>query len=233
MHVIVINRSGNSGKSTLSDYMLAPRMDKAHIIRVETINAHEGDEADNLKGKQYGEIIDGISLFENAIVDVGSSNVQDFMTLMAQYTGSHEVFDYFVVPTVAHVKQIRDTIRTIESLSDIGVSPEKIRVVFNMVEDEDTDIEKTFPALFAYYNEEGKFTLNKEAVVYHNELYSRLSKQGITVEDILKDTTDYNKLLKEAESPQEKIEISKQRSNRFLAKGLKDKLDAAFNATFG
>ena len=35
-----------------------------------------------------------------AIIDVGASNVEDFLKLMQQYDGSHEEFDYFVVPVV-------------------------------------------------------------------------------------------------------------------------------------
>ncbi|MFG8764955.1 StbB family protein [Pseudomonas aeruginosa] len=232
MYVMTINFSGNSGKSTISDNMLAPRMENAEIIRVETINAHEGDDADNLKGKEYGQIIDGLALFENAVVDVGSSNVQDLMNLMDQYSGSHEIFDYFVVPTVARPKQIRDTIKTIETLSDIGIQPEKIRVVFNMVDGEDTDLEKEFHALFAYHAAEQKFTLNSGAVVYQNDFYSRVAGQGTSIETILADTTDYNKLLKEAETPEEKIAISQKRGLKFLANGLKVKLDKAFSATF-
>ena len=63
------------------------------------------------------------------------------MNLMAQYHGSHEIFDYFVVPTVAKPKQIRDTISTIEALSDIGISSEKSGL-YSMIEDPDTDIQK-------------------------------------------------------------------------------------------
>lgn len=231
-YAMVLNFSGNSGKSTISDNMLAPRMDNAEIIRIETINAHEGDDAENLKGKEYGQIIEGIPLFNNAVVDVGSSNVQDIMTLMGQYAGSHEIFDYFVVPAVARPKQIKDTISTIEALSDIGVPPEKIRLVFNMVEDEDVNLEKEFHALFAYHAAEQKFTINSGAVIYQNDFYSRAAGLGTSVEKILDDKTDYNKLLKEATTPEDKIAISQKRALKFLATGLKDKLDKAFKATF-
>ncbi len=232
MYAMVINFSGNCGKSTLADNLLSPRMDNAEIIRVESINAHEGDDAENLKGKEYGQIIDGLALFPDAVVDVGSSNAQDIMNLMGQYAGSHEIFDYFIVPTVAKPKQIKDTISTIEALSDIGVSPEKIRVVFNMVDDPDTDIEKFFRPLFDYHQAEGKFTLNPGAAVYQNDFYSRASGLGSSIEEILSDATDYNKLLREAESPEEKISISQRRALKFLATGLKSKLDQAFAATF-
>lgn len=226
-----INFSGNSGKSTITDNMIAPRLEGAEIIRIETINSHEGDDADNLKGKEYGQILEGMVIFPSAVVDVGSSNVEDVMNLMDQYSGSHEVFDYFVVPTIPRQKQIRDTIRTIESLSAIGVPAEKIRLVFNMVENEDSDLEKDFAALFNYHSAEKTFTLNREAVVYQNDFYGRVAGKT-TIEEILADPTDYNKALKEASTPEERIEVSRKRANKFLANGLKVKLDKAFAATF-
>lgn len=226
-----INFSGNSGKSTITDNMIAPRLEGAEIIRIETINSHEGDDADNLKGKEYGQILEGMVIFPSAVVDVGSSNVEDVMNLMDQYSGSHEVFDYFVVPTIPRQKQIRDTIRTIESLSAIGVPAEKIRLVFNMVENEDSDLEKDFAALFNYHSAEKKFTLNRDAVVFQNDFYGRVAGKT-TIEEILADPTDYNKALKEASTPEERIEVSRKRANKFLANGLKVKLDKAFAATF-
>src|SRR5690348_4263820 len=137
MYVMVTNFSGNVGKSTLTKYMLAPRLDNAKIIPIETINSHEGDSDDNLKGKQYGQLIEGLALFENAIVDVGSSNVADTITLMQQYKGSHEVFDYFLVPVIHREKQIKDTISTIDALASNGIPAGKIRLLFNMVEGAD------------------------------------------------------------------------------------------------
>lgn len=233
MHVMVTNFSGNVGKSTLTKYMLSPRMNDAKIIPIETINSHEGDADDNLKGKQYGQLVEGLALFDDAIVDVGSSNVQDTITLMQQYRGSHEMFDYFLVPVIHRDKQVRDTIATIDALATIGIPAEKIRLIFNMVDSEDSDIEKDFAPLFAYYEAEKAFTLNPDAVVYHHDFFTRASGQGLTVESILEDETDYGSLIKDAETPEEKVAYSKKRALKWLASELNEKLDSAFKATFG
>lgn len=231
MFVMVTNFSGNVGKSTLTKYMLAPRMNDAKVIPIETINAHEGDADDNLKGKQYGQLIEGLALFDDAIVDVGSSNVQDTIALMQQYRGSHEVFDYFMVPVIHRAKQIKDTISTIDALASIGVPPEKIRLVFNMI-DEDTELEKDFRPLFAYHQAEGAFTLNPEAVIYQHDFFSRAVGHNTTIEEILSDKTDYNAMIKSAGSPEEKLKFSQQRALKWLAAELNEKLDNAFRATF-
>ncbi|MPW20781.1 hypothetical protein GCT13_28895 [Paraburkholderia sp. CNPSo 3157] len=79
----------------------------------------------------------------NAVVDVGASNVEDFLMLMQRYDGSHQDFDRFVVPTVYGSKQQVDTISTLQSLQAIGVPSSKIRVVFNMV-DPKQDLVRSF-----------------------------------------------------------------------------------------
>lgn len=232
MYVMVTNFSGNVGKSTLTRYMLSPRMDNAKAIPIETINAHDGDADDNLKGKQYGQLIEGLALFDNAIVDVGSSNVADTISLMQQYKGSHEIFDYFVVPVIHRDKQIKDTISTIEALAAIGVPPEKIRLVFNMVENSEVQLERDFWSLFAYHKAEKTFTLNKKAVVYQHDFFSRATGKDITVESVLDDKTDFNALIKAASTPEEKVKYSQQRALKWLAAELQETLDAAFKATF-
>lgn len=232
MYVMVTNFSGNVGKSTLTRYMLSPRMDNAKAIPIETINAHDGDSDDNLKGKQYGQLIEGLALFDNAIVDVGSSNVADTISLMQQYKGSHEIFDYFVVPVIHRDKQIKDTISTIEALAAIGVPPEKIRLVFNMVENSEVQLERDFWSLFAYHKAEKTFTLNKKAVVYQHDFFSRATGKDITVESVLDDKTDFNALIKAASTPEEKVKYSQQRALKWLAAELQETLDAAFKATF-
>src|SRR5690606_17824870 len=113
MKVAVINFSGNPGKTTLVDNLLAPRM-QAQKFQVETINAgaSTNDPAERLKGKNYGALQEDLMLLDSAIVDVGASNVEEFIKQMGQFTGSHEEFDYFLVPTVSEKKQQIDTVNT-------------------------------------------------------------------------------------------------------------------------
>ena len=55
---------------------------------------------------------------------------------MRKYRGSHEDFDYFVVPTVPALKQQQDTIATLAELARIGIPAAKLKLVFNQVEDD-------------------------------------------------------------------------------------------------
>ena len=229
---VVINNSGNSGKSTVSDNLLMPRMENAKMIRIESINSHDGDADENMTGKQYGDIVNGIVIYDNAVVDVGSSNVEVWQRFMRQYKGSHEIWDNYIVPVVPSNKQMVDTIATIEALSEMGVPPEKIRLIFNKVESEDVELEKAFAPIFAYHKAEGKFTLNEKAVVYEHEFFSRARDEGLTIQEILDDKTNFNDMIKSAETPADKVNWSRKRALKFLAVDMNEKLDVAFKALF-
>ena len=102
--IAVLNFSGNVGKSTLARHLLSPRMPAAGVVSVETINA-DGAGEQTIRGTDFGQMQEDLQLEAEAIVDVGASNVEQFLALMRQYRGSHEDFDLFLVPTVPDLKQ--------------------------------------------------------------------------------------------------------------------------------
>ncbi|NMY49318.1 StbB family protein [Pseudomonas sp. WS 5027] len=230
MKVAVINFSGNVGKSTIARHLLAPRMHDATIIPVETINS-DGSEDEAIKGKQFGELLEALSIMDEAVIDVGASNVEDFVNLMKQYKGSHEDFDFFVVPTVPDSKQMRDTISTIDALAEIGVPAKKIRLIFNRVEFDDMP-EKVFPGLFDYHASEKTFTLKKDAVIRVNDIYGKLKGDAQNIGQILADTTDYKALIKESKDQGEKLKFAQFVALRRLAAGVTEDLDAVFKVLF-
>jgi hypothetical protein len=147
MKVAVINFSGNVGKTTVARHLLAPRIDGAQVIAIESINADDG-QAQALRGRQFGELQEYLQTVENVVVDMGASNVEELLSLMRKYRGSHEDFDYFVIPTVPALKQQQDTIATLAELTRIGVPASKLKVVFNQVED-DAKVSESFDTLLA------------------------------------------------------------------------------------
>jgi hypothetical protein len=99
MKIAVINFSGNVGKSTVAHHLLAPRLEGAEVISIESINS-DGTEIAALRDKEFDELQERMMSRMNVVVDVGASNVEDYVSLMQRYEGSHEDFDRFVVPTV-------------------------------------------------------------------------------------------------------------------------------------
>lgn len=228
MKVGVINFSGNVGKSTVARHLLAPRMNDARIIAVESINS-DGTEDDAIRGKQFGELSEALSVLDDVVVDIGASNVEEFIGRMKQYRGSHDDFDYFVVPTVGKQKQQRDTISTIDALAEIGVPATKIRVVFNMVELDEVP-ERLFSGLFEYHAEEQSFTLRSDAVIHTNDIYGKLRCSDQTIAEILADQTDLKAMLKAASDADEKLRISRLIGVKRLAAGVSEELDAVFHS---
>lgn len=228
MKVAVINFSGNVGKSTVARHLLAPRLNNAEVIPVESINSDGTDET-AIRGKQFGELQEYLQTLDDAVIDIGASNVEDFVKLMKQYKGSHEDFDFFVVPTVPATKQQRDTISTVEALANLGVPAKKIRLLFNMVDLEESP-ERIFSGLFEYQHESKSFTLKPEAVIHVNDIYGKLKGSKTGIREILADETDYKERIKTAKDADEKLHFAQMLSIKRLAAGVSEELDAVFKA---
>lgn len=227
MKLCVINFSGNVGKSTLARHLLAPRMDQCSIIAVESINTdEESDEA--MIGRQYRKLSESLGAEEAAVVDVGASNVEDFLAGMRKLRGSHEDFDAFVLPVTPPKKQQRDTVSTIETLAQMGVEPERIRVVLNLVEhgDEPRDI---FGSLFAWQEKE-ELSATPRSVIRANELFGLLRGSERSIADLVADDTDYRAAIRATADPGEKLSLSRSLAMRRLALGVQEDLDAAWDA---
>ena len=236
MKVAIINFSGNVGKTTIAQQLLAPRMN-APEFAVETINAGAsddvGDDVERLKGKEFGSLQEELMQIDSAIVDIGASNVEDFVKLMGQFDGSHEEFNYYVVPVVSEKKQQADTVNTIKTLSGLGVPAKKIRVVFNKVDVDDAgDLPRLFGPMFGYHDAHKGFTLRPDAVLFCNEIFERLRPLKMSVAEVVADETDYRAILREAKDESGKAHAVSMISAQRLAKSAHKNLDDVFKALF-
>ena len=150
MKVAVISFSGNVGKTTIARHLLAPRMPGAKVVSIESINAGDAGTMSGhvIRGRQFAELQEYLQVIDDVVVDIGASNVEELLALMHRYRGSHEDLDYFIVPTVPAGKQQQDTVATLAELSRLGIPADKVRLVFNMVED-GTDLERVFDPVLA------------------------------------------------------------------------------------
>ena len=234
MKVAVINYSGNVGKSTVAGHLLKPRLKDAPIFSIESIN--QGAEADGLdvevmKGKKFGQLVNELMQLDDAIVDVGASNVEDFLKYMQQQAGSHEEFDYFVVPVVNEKKAQADSVNTIRALSNLGIGQKKIRVVFNKM-DTDESVADEFPSLFGLAAKEKGFIANPDAVIHLNEVYERLKSVGKSLAEISADPIDYRAKFKEITDQEEKVMCLNMVALKRLAVTANKNLDDVFKALF-
>ena len=234
MKVAVLNYTGSVGKTVAASHLLAPRMNSAQIFAVESTNetgADLGLDVDQLRGEQFGRLFRELLTRDDAIVDVGASNIEDFLTHMMRYEDAHEEIGYFVLPVINTGKAQRETIKTVAALAELGVDPERVRILFNRV---DSSVADEFPSILAYAAKTGEVQANPHAAIYENEVFELLAEQRTTIADVLADQTDYRALLRDTD-PDDHVRISQLSSRHALlalAKPVDRQMNAAFNALF-
>lgn len=226
LKIAVVNNSGNVGKSTICDVLLRRRLANAELIKVETLNS-DGTEDAKISAKAFDEVLKLIDISDCAIIDVGSSNIEVFISQMSQYKGSHEDIDYFIIPVVPKHKQQVDSVATVSNLLDLGVEPERIKFIYNMANDED-QIERQFKYFFEGMKAFSEVEIKNYPVVYETPVFTFLNKIGKSFSDVLEDERDFKELLSAATTKEERTKISDQRSVKRLVMGVNDTLDVAF-----
>lgn len=228
MKIAIINFSGNVGKTTVARHLLLPRIEGAELISVESLNAGEG-EGQAMRGRQFGALQEYLQTIDNAVVDIGASNVEELLDLMQKYRGSQEDFDVFVVPSVPALKQQQDTIATLVELARLGVPPSKVRLVFNMVNSA-SDVPAHFDLVRAFLKAKPIATENAACHLSANEVYGRIRDSGADLTTLARDETDYKALIVKASDTAEKLTLAQKLATRRLALGVVPELDACFAA---
>ena len=231
MNIMVLNSSGNVGKSTISRELLYPRFEDAKIVEVETVNKGS-KELGHLRVSQFKSGDDFAELYMmllepgDLIVDVGASNIAPFWEQMSDFAGVETLFDLFVVPTVAADKEMTDSFKTILFLRAQGISDEKIKVVFNRVK---TSVENEFAVLLA-----ADFDFDTSLFLRDSALFTELGFLRKTIFDIYDPDLDFykSKILSEPD-PQKKIVLLKSDLANRMAVKIKEDMDDLFEALTG
>ncbi len=227
MIILAINFSGNVGKSTLCQQLLMPRLKNATLIPIESINS-DGTSDDNIRGRAFDTLMERMLLSENAIIDVGASNVEEFINQVKLHHGSHDEFDHIIIPTVPDQKQQIDTWQTIKQLNEIGFEPKKIKVILNKL-DSYTPIDKAFNYLFVQHSRADICQINHNWIVYENELFSKMQSSSLLISDLAIDETNYKTLIINTDNQEEKIRLIKKLGDQRLSIGVNQSFDKLFN----
>lgn len=227
MKIAVISFSGNVGKTTIARHLLVPRIPGARLVSIESINA-DGAE-DMIRGREFAVLQEYLQVGGNVVVDIGASNVEDLLRLMSRYRGSHQDFDYFVVPTVPAPKQQQDTIATLVALARLGVPADAVRLVFNLL-DEDSDVERDFKPLLAFLQKSPLARPAATCRVNANEVYGLVNGAGVELSALADDATDFKALIAATADSAERLALARRLATHRLAKGVVPALDACFDA---
>lgn len=230
MKVAILNFSGNVGKSTIAKFLLAPRYPNAVHITIETINSDTSIDEQSviqLKGKEVDTVQEQLLINDDVIVDVGASNVEQFINGMKLFAGSIEDFDLFLVPVTPEKKQQIDTVTTVDTLLDMGVSADKIKIIFNKVQ-ADMSIQDEFYALIQYLTTIN-VSVSTDGFIPESTFFESANESGDTVESILADDTDYRALIRATDSKAEKLSYAAKVMMPRMAVGIKASLDSVAN----
>lgn len=182
--IVVISLSGNIGKTVLTRYMFEPRMPKASVYNVETINKDNKEKGVVVSGRKFQQVLSELlTISTGAIVDVGASNVEEALRDMGKMEGSHEDVDYFVIPVTPEEKPMREAVNTAHELCKMGVEPEKIRVIFNKVQHAD-DIDMDFERLLYGMSNLG-VSVNKKACVLESNFYDNFTNLNMSLDELI------------------------------------------------
>lgn len=196
--IAVLNLSGNVGKTTLATNLLAANYPAAKVISVDPVNNNDALQVDSiqveeLKASQFKQIYHSLMVEDDVILDVGASNVAQFMEELTKFRSAIGELDLIVIPTVPAEKQQKDTIATIEWLHKLGVSSNRIRVIFNQYTGQDP-VGDTYAHVIGYSID--KDGLNKASwlphpVVASNEVFEMITPLRRTVREVAEDKTDW------------------------------------------
>ncbi len=236
MKVAVLNYTGTVGKTTISAHLLSPRMADAPIFAVETINeTAEGlgsVDVEKMAGEKFKALLKKLILLDDAIIDVGASNVEPFLDGLIKFEDSHVDIDYYLVPVTSGSKEQKETISIISTLSELGIPANKIKVVFNRVAEDVTD---EFPAIINFAKKAKLCTVNTEAAIFENELFDMLSAKKTNIQTLLDDQTDYKAKARELGKDGDSKTVSLYTDlhvMKSLAKFVNRNLDGVYNALF-
>jgi len=234
MKIAIMSYTGTVGKTTIATHLLSPRMKSAPIIAVESINetsAGMGISVEKIKGDRFRDLFQKMMMTDDVIIDVGASNVEDFLDGMFKFEESHVEFDYFIIPVTHGTKEQRETISIIGMLAGLGVPANKIRVLFNRV---DSSIEEEFQVLLNYVTKSNSASVNIKAAIFENELFDILAIKKLSIEKLLSDPKDYKALLCDNKDADEKKRShwSEMFGLKALAKSVNRNLDACYAELF-
>ena len=226
--IAVVNFSGNVGKSTLAKHLLAPMMGDCPVISVETINADAASDH-RISGSRFGELQEGMLTQDKVVVDVGSSNIEDFLKLMRRYEGSHEDFDLYVVPCVPALKQQKDTLQCVRELSALGIPAQRIRIVFNQLPDQ-VKPEAVFGPIFEFAKVTHLALVHPSWAIYESDIFGKITGQNRSLAELANDPTDYKALIAVASNAEQKLQLAGHLSIKRLSQGVRRNMLAVYES---
>lgn len=236
MKIALINNSGNVGKTTIAREVLGTNMQDATVIEVETHNTGNKKyervfkEYYQLNATDIEELYARLVESDEVVLDVGASNILNFLRQLEQYAGLETLIDIFVIPTTKDAKQLQDTIKTIKILLDLGIAPDKIVVVANRANP--NTFEKDFAVIINAQKQLG-FRFGKDLMIRETSLLKDLEFLGKTLTEVVTDETDYRQKIVETKGTSQQAKWVKMDLAKMAGKKTYEDFKRVYNAIVG
>lgn len=188
--VVVINKAGKVGKSTLSKHLISPMLG-ADLIQVETFNDTGHGAQIKVAGRNFehiaAEVIEGT---KNMCIDVGNSNYQTVMKEMQENVDFARRIHFWVIPCRDSAGVINDSLSTVQDLlSRLEVDPARIVILANDIEEPEAGLEN-FNTVRAAAKHFGFHFC--ETAIPQNPKFDVFNARPESVMRIAEDDTDYD-----------------------------------------
>lgn len=240
MKVALISMSGTVGKTTLASYLILPRMpEDTRFFALESVNESADqlgiENVEKMRGREFSKFYEELLDADDAVIDIGVSNVEAFLSNAKRQRHLASEVDYFVIPVKTGGERfVREATATVEELLGMNVKPDQIRLVFNMIEEFDIpQLKEIFAPLFQLAKVcKGPLMVSDKYVLRDDPMYGDLNRLGRSLESLMADTTDYKTLQKNEKDRERRKGYTRMRRLQGEAAPVHEELDALFSALF-
>lgn len=203
-NLVVANKAGTLGKSTIASIVIAPRFGCDEVIAIETENAAGTRYAEKVKyftadlyPDYANRVMEANVAGHRTVSDLGSSNYVGFVDNM-RLAGGIALIDFLIVVTDTQERSQTDAAATIRSFCDDGLDPSKVRVILNKaaLPSQARPIERQFDTLFAAARLDPRIQLNPNCWMPSLSIFDHMVNNGISWRELMSDTTDHVAALK-------------------------------------
>lgn len=206
MKIVITNLSGNVGKTTLRKHLLGPLIDKSQLISIEDMNDSDGLVRTELAARDFRRLaveLNTASDEDNFVIDIGSSSLREALQHFKTLRTTRNVIDYWVLPCTPTLKQRNDTAVTIKLLIEMGIQPERIRILPNAIEDV-REFEVVFAPLVEKAQQIGYMVC--PVPVLYSDVFQMLKDRPATVFDVAGNRTDFRAEIRHAQGDHAALE---------------------------
>lgn len=229
--VAILSYNGSCGKTIVATRLLLPRMPDTTFYAIETINLSAADlgvkNVETLSGKNFGDLVEALVLEDNAIVDIGASNIEQFFEQMSRFAGAVEEFDKYIIPVTPEPKSWQEGAKTAAALSSLGIPADRIIILPNRIEG---DPREEIPGIYTTIEAEGCAVIRDDAFIFESEVFEYLNHKEMSFEDLIGDNVDYKKKARETKNKAQALEYARMHRWTSLAIPIRNHLDNTFRA---